>query len=106
MTDHTAAAHEHEHPTVRAYLMVYAALMVLLVATVVLAFRDLHVNFLVLMIIAVIKATMVVLIFMHVRYNEKLVWIFAGASFLWLIILLGLTLNDYQTRGWLNILGK
>ena len=81
MTDHTATAagHEHEHPTVRAYLMVYAALMVLLVATVGLAFIDLHVNFLVSMIIAVIKATMVVLIFMHVRYNEKLVWVFAGA---------------------------
>ena len=108
MTDHTATAdaHAHEHPTVRAYLMVYAALMVLLVATVGLAFLDLHVNFLVSMIIAVIKATMVILIFMHVRYNEKLVWIFAGASLLWLIILLGLTLNDYQTRGWLNILGK
>jgi len=108
MTDHTATAagHEHEHPTVRAYLMVYAALMVLLVATVVLAFIDLHVNFLVSMIIAVIKATMVVLIFMHVRYNEKLVWIFAGASFLWLAILFALSLNDYLTRGWLNILGK
>ena len=63
-------------------------------------------NFLVSMIIAVIKATMVVLIFMHVRYNEKLVWIFAGASFLWLAILFALSLNDYLTRGWLNILGK
>ena len=102
MTEHTA----HHHPTVSAYLMVYAALIVLLLATVGLAYIDLKVNFLVSMIIAVIKATMVVLIFMHVSYSEKLVWIFAGTSFLWLAILLALTLNDYLTRDWLNILGK
>ena len=93
--------------TVKTYLMVYAALMVLLVATVGAAFIDLgRATSLVAMVIAVIKAVLIVLIFMHVRYSEKLVWIFAGAAFLWLAILLALTLNDYFTRGWLNILGK
>ena len=108
MTDHTATAADTSTSTrtVRAYLMVYAALMVLLVATVGAAFIDLHVNFLVSMVIAVIKAILIVLIFMHVRYSEKLVWVFAGAAFLWLAILIALSLNDYLTRGWLNILGK
>ena len=58
------------------------------------------------MVIALAKAIMIVLIFMHVRYSERLVWVFSGAAFLWLLILIALTLNDYFTRGWLNIPGK
>jgi cytochrome c oxidase subunit 4 len=53
--------------------------------------------------IAVIKATLVVLYFMHVRYSSKLTWVFVGAGFFWLAIMVALTLSDYMTRGWLNI---
>ena len=89
------------------YYAVYAALMVLLLATVGAAYVDLGAfNFLVSMTIAVIKAVLIALIFMHVRYNERLVWVFATAGFLWLAILIRLTLNDYFTRGWLNVPGK
>ena len=89
------------------YYAVYAALMVLLVATVGFAYLDLgRLNFLVTMLIAVAKALMIGMIFMHVRYSDHLVWVFAFASFLWLGIMIALTLNDYFTRGWLNILGK
>ena len=49
---------------------------------------------------------LIVLIFMHVRYSDRLTWVFAGAPFLWLAILIVLTLNDYFTRGLLHILGK
>ncbi|WP_406694702.1 cytochrome C oxidase subunit IV family protein [Singulisphaera sp. Ch08] len=103
MSSHTTP---HVLP-VSTYCAVYAALMVLLVATVGFAFIDLgSLNFLVTMAIAVAKALMIALIFMHVYYSERLVWVFAGASFLWLSILITYTLNDYFTRGMLGILGK
>ena len=89
------------------YYAVYAALMVMLLATVGAAYVDLGpFNFLLTMIIAVVKAVLIALIFMHVRYSERLVWIFACAAFFWLAILIGMSLNDYFTRGWLNIPGK
>jgi cytochrome c oxidase subunit 4 len=43
---------------------------------------------------------------MHVRYSERLVWVFSSAAFLWLALLIWLSLNDYFTRGLLNIPGK
>ncbi len=39
-----------------------------------------------------------ILFFMHVRHSSRLTWIFAGAAFLWLGLLLGLTMTDYATR--------
>src|SRR4051812_17828307 len=105
-THSTAHAHSHVLPR-STYYAVYAALLVLLVATVGAAYLDLGTfNFLVSMAIAVIKGALIMLIFMHVRYSERLVWIFACAAFLWLAILIGMSLNDYFTRGWLNIPGK
>jgi cytochrome c oxidase subunit IV len=50
--------------------------------------------------IAIFKASMVVLFFMHVRYNTPLMWVFAGAGFFWLLIMFSLTMQDYMTRGW------
>ena len=81
------------------YYRVAAALFVLFVLTVAAAYVDLgDLNIYIAMTIAIIKATLVVLYFMHVRYHSKLTWIFAGAGFLWLIILFALTLADYTTR--------
>jgi cytochrome c oxidase subunit IV len=97
---------EHILP-VRTYFAVYIALLVLLAATVGVAFIDLEpFNFVISMGIAVAKALMILLVFMHVRYSDRLTWVFAGAAFLWLALLIGGTLNDYFTRGWLNIPGK
>ena len=48
--------------------------------------------------IASTKAVLVALFFMHLRHAERLVWIFAGVGLLWLFILLGLTLADFDTR--------
>ena len=50
------------------------------------------------LLIAVAKALLVILFFMHVRHSSKLTWIFAGAAFLWLTLLLGLTLSEYWFR--------
>jgi hypothetical protein len=43
---------------------------------------------------------------MHVKFSDKLVWIFSTAAFFWLVFLLLLVLGDYASRDWLAILGK
>ena len=48
--------------------------------------------------IAIIKATLVVLYFMHVKEASHVTWVFAGSAFLWLLIMISLTMADYATR--------
>jgi cytochrome c oxidase subunit 4 len=103
------SAHEHiadtDEPksTVRTYLIIFAALMVLLVVTVAVAFVHLGpLNIFIAMGIASIKAVLVILYFMHVKYSSKLTMVFASAAFFWLIVLFGLTFGDYVTRPWLQ----
>ena len=50
--------------------------------------------------IAILKATLVVLFFMHVRYNTPLMWVYAAAGFFMLLILLALLMQDYMSREW------
>jgi cytochrome c oxidase subunit 4 len=52
--------------------------------------------------IALFKATLVVLFFMHVKYSSRLTWAVVLGSIFWLGILLALTLSDYLTRSWLT----
>ena len=90
-----------------AYVAVFAALMVLTVITVYVAFLDLGpLNTIVAMTIACAKALLVVLFFMHARRAGKLVWVILGSGVLWLIILVALTMMDYASRGWLPFPGK
>jgi cytochrome c oxidase subunit 4 len=70
-----------------------------MVVTVAAAYIDLGpFNIYVALTIAIVKSTLVVMYFMHVKYNTKITWIFAGAGFLWLIIMFALTMADYVTR--------
>src|SRR5437868_5837663 len=48
--------------------------------------------------IAVVKALLIALWFMHIRFSRRMVWTFAAAGFLWLGILATLVLSDYLTR--------
>src|SRR4051812_40861548 len=92
---------------VRLYLLVFASLLVLTGTTVGVAFVDLGpLNNLVAMGIAVLKATMVILFFMHVRYSSRLTALVVVSGVFWLVIMVGLTLVDYSTRGWLGVAGK
>jgi len=82
------------------YYLIFIALIVLTSVTVWVAFMDLGpFNDVVALTIAVTKATLVVLFFMHVKYSNKLVWAFVSSSVLFLIILLALTMSDFITRG-------
>jgi cytochrome c oxidase subunit 4 len=94
--------HHHIVP-VRLYLLIFFLLMALTATTVAIAFIDLGaLNNVVMLTIAVIKATLVVLFFMHVRYSSNLTKVIVAAGVVWLIILLALTLGDYLTRQWLG----
>jgi cytochrome c oxidase subunit 4 len=100
-----AEAHERIVP-VRLYVIVLAALLALLALTTWLGFVNLdqrlpgHAgwNTGVAVVIAVVKALLVILYFMHVRHASRLTWVFAAAGFLWLGIMLSLTMSDYVTR--------
>jgi len=94
MADHVARP--------RLYYAIFAALMILTAVTVTVAFRDLGLlNTWVAMTIAVAKATLVVLYFMHVRWSGRLVPILLAAGLLWLVILIALTMSDYASREWM-----
>ena len=91
---------DHIVPT-RVYYLIFTALMVGTAITVGVAFVDLGpFNAIVALTIAVLKATLVVLFFMHVRYSTKLTWAVVLGSVFWLGILLALTFSDYLTRAW------
>ena len=93
---------EHIVP-VRVYLSIFLALMVGTAVTVFAAFQSFPgaLNVIVAMTIAVVKATLVVLYFMHVRYSARLIWVIVASALFWMGILFALTFSDYWTRGWL-----
>jgi len=98
---YTGHAAPHHQAPLYAYFLVFLALMVLTVVTVVVSRIDLGaLNTGVALAIAVVKATVVILWFMHVIHSPRLTWIVVIASFLWLGVLFVLTFSDYLTRGW------
>jgi cytochrome c oxidase subunit IV len=83
------------------YYVIFAILMAGTAITVAVAFVDLGpFNIVVALTIAVIKAALVVLFFMHVRYGTRLTWAVVLGGVFWLGILLALTFSDYLTRAW------
>ena len=90
----------HVVPT-RVYYLIFAILMVCTALTVGIAFVDLGpLNIVAALAIAVFKATLVVLFFMHVKYSTRLTWAVVVGSVFWLAILIVLTMGDYLTRPW------
>jgi cytochrome c oxidase subunit 4 len=91
----------------KTYIVVWVALMALMILTAGLSRIDLgEWSTLVALAIAAIKALLVILFFMHVRYeSQKMAWVFVVAGFFWLGILLALTMTDYLTRGSLGVVG-
>ncbi len=91
----------------RIYFLVFFSLLILTGTTVAVAFVDMGpLNNLVAMGIAGLKATLVILFFMHVRYSTRLTSLVIASGLFALLIMVGLTLVDYATRGWLGVAGK
>ncbi len=83
-------------------MLIFAALFVLLILTVLVSLIDVGIfNIVLAMTIAVAKAVLIILYFMHVRYSSRLTWIFVAAGFVWLAILIGITVSDYIAHMWL-----
>lgn len=86
----------------KVYALVLTVLMILLGVTFLVAHIDLGLfNVPTSLFIAAVKAFLVVLYFMHIRYSIGLNRVAAGVGVFWLGILITLTLTDYLSRNWL-----
>jgi cytochrome c oxidase subunit IV len=93
---------EHHLPK-NLYFVIFGALMVLTAMTVGLAFVNLgQMNVVVALAVAVVKASLVVMFFMHLKYESHLTKVVLGAGVFWLVLLLGIIM-DYLTRSWMYV---
>jgi cytochrome c oxidase subunit IV len=92
----------------RTYVVVWAVLMCLTALTAGVSLINLgQWSTVIALVIAVAKASLVVAFFMHLLYEkQKMIWVWAAVSAVWLALLLLLTMNDYLTRGFLRVPGK
>jgi cytochrome c oxidase subunit 4 len=92
----------HSHPSVKLYFVIFFALVIGTCLTWAIAFVNLGPwNPVVALTIACIKALLVILFFMHVRYSDKLTKVTISAGFFWLMIMITMSLSDYLTRAFL-----
>lgn len=108
--DHTRQERQERQESEGSYTelaVVYAVLMVLLGLTIVFAFLGLGstVALIVALGISAAKTGLIMWYFMHLKYRVHLVWLFAVAGMVWLLVLFGLTLSDYLTRWWILVTG-
>ena len=90
----------------RVYIIIFLALLAGTGLTAYVAYFNFPgpLNAIVAMTIAVIKATLVILYFMHVRYSQRLIALIIAAALFWMAILFALTISDYSTRAWLSVM--
>lgn len=96
---------EHHIVSSKIYFTIFGALMICTLLTVVAAEIDLNqyfsgLNIIVALTIAVFKASLVVLFFMHGKYSPKRTQLVIVASVFWLAVMLFMTMSDYVTRLW------
>jgi len=97
------SAHEHtethEHGGPKVFAVTLAALLILTVITVYVASFDLgNINVVAAIAIATVKATLVALIFMHLRHDKPVNAVIAISGFLFLGLLLMFCLTDIMAR--------
>lgn len=98
---------EHQHiASPKLYITIFAILMVCTLLTVGAAKVDLNqyfggFNIIVALSIAVLKASLVVLFFMHARYSPGRTHLVIIAALFWLAVMLVMTMSDYISRAWL-----
>jgi cytochrome c oxidase subunit 4 len=99
--------HAHVITPVSTLFIVFGALFVLTILTYLAATQDFGaLNTPIALGIAVLKASLVVIYFMAVRYNTPLTKVVVVAGFFWLLIMFGITMSDYLTRSWLGVPGR
>ena len=95
--------HVEHHMPKSMYFVIFGALMGLTALTVGLAFVNLgQMNIVVALAVAIVKASLVVMFFMHLKYESPLTKVVLGAGIFWLILLLGIIM-DYFSRSWMYV---
>jgi cytochrome c oxidase subunit 4 len=93
--------HEHHIVSPLVYALILLALLVGTALTVGASYIDMGPwNPVIALGIAVTKATLVVLFFMHIKYSSKLMMLTVGAGVFTFLILVGMSLSDYISRAW------
>jgi cytochrome c oxidase subunit 4 len=107
------SAHDASHgsgghvSSVGLYVLIFVVLLAFTGITTAVAFVDLGpFNNVVAIGIAVLKATLVILFFMHMKYSTRMVPLVFLAGLFGLVLLLGITFADYVSRGWLGVAGR
>jgi cytochrome c oxidase subunit 4 len=94
---------EHHVVPVKLYVTVFLALMVFTALTVGAAYVDMGaLNNVVMIAIALLKTTLVVLFFMHVRYSTRLIPVVLAGGAFFLLVMFAITMADFMSRGWLG----
>jgi cytochrome c oxidase subunit 4 len=103
----SSSTSHHHIASIGTYVAVWLGLVAFTLLTVFVASKDFGVlNTAVALGIAVTKASMVVLIFMGLRYNTPLTKMVAISGFIWVLILFGIGMSDYLTRAWIGVPGR
>ena len=88
----------------KVYAWTCVVLLALLAATWVIAYVDLGpFNLIVALAVAMTKAILIALFFMHIKGSSRVLHLAAVAGVIWLLFLISLTLGDYLTRGWIPL---
>jgi cytochrome c oxidase subunit IV len=97
----------HHIDSAKTYVFVFLALICATILTTAVAFVDLGAfSVVVALVIAVCKMLLVALFFMHVRHSTALTKLVLSGALLWLLILILITMSDFQSRGWLGVPGR
>jgi cytochrome c oxidase subunit IV len=105
--DHDHSHGEHHIVPKRIYFLVFFALITLTWVTAFVSTIDLgRWNIFVALAIALVKASLVILFFMHIWYSTRLTKMILASGFFWLGLLLFITMSDLWTRGWMGVPGR
>jgi cytochrome c oxidase subunit 4 len=93
--------HEGHIVSPRVYGVIFGALLVLTATTVGASYLELgQFNVIVALAIACIKAVLVILFFMHVKYSSRLTKLTVAAGFFTFFVLITMSMTDYISRAW------
>jgi cytochrome c oxidase subunit 4 len=86
------------------YVRTCIVLLALLALTWMIAYVNLGpFNLIVALAVAITKAIVIALFFMHIKGSSRILHFAAVAGVIWLCIMISLTLGDYSTRGWVPL---
>jgi cytochrome c oxidase subunit IV len=105
---HEGTEHHTEHIVpMGVYISVFLALVALTWVTTFVSTVDLgRLNIFVALSIAIFKASLVLLFFMHVKYGTRLTKMIVLSGIYWLFLLLFIVMMDLWTRGWMGVPGR